>query len=191
MLKYIPDPAPSNIALWIRSGVDIHEAKKAVEKASAGSSVVVFANRSLREEAIRIFDRTFAITYALEAISVVVAVMGVAGALLALVIDRKRELALLRFMGASKQQIRKMVISEAGMLGLIANFAGGILGFLLSLVLVFVINRQSFGWTIQFHWPVAVLFTGVTVIFLATVLSGLYPAQIATRLNPIDEVHEE
>lgn len=191
MLKYLPDPAPSNIALWIKPDVDIEQAKKAVERASAGSKIVVFANRTLREEAIKIFDRTFAITYALEAVAVIVAVMGVAGALLALVIDRKRELALLRFLGASQQQIRRMVLSEAGLLGLLANLAGGALGLILSLILVFVINRQSFGWTIQFHWPVAILLGGLTIIYLATILSGLYPARIATKLNPIEEVHEE
>ncbi len=191
MLRYLPDPAPSNLALWVKPGTDLNAAQRAVQKASAGSNIVVFANRSLREAAIQIFDRTFAITYALEAVAIIVAVMGVAGALLALVIDRRRELALLRFLGASKSQIRRMVLSEAGLLGLLSSFAGGVLGVILSLLLVFVINRQSFGWTIQFHWPVAILFSGMVIIYLATVLSGLYPARIATRMNPIEEVHEE
>ncbi len=65
------------------------------------------------------------------------------------------------------------------------------LGVLLSLVLVYVINKQSFGWTIQFHWPVAVLLGGLTLVYLATVLAGLYPARIAMKLNPIEEVHDE
>ena len=109
---------------------------------------MVFTNRSLREEAIRVFDRTFAITYALEAVAVFVAVMGVAGALLALVIDRRREFGLLRFLGGATGQIRRMILFEAGLLGLLANIAGIALGFWLSLLLIFVINRQSFGWTI-------------------------------------------
>jgi putative ABC transport system permease protein len=65
------------------------------------------------------------------------------------------------------------------------------LGVLLSLVLIFVINKQSFGWTIQFHWPVVVLVAALSVVYLATVLAGLYPARVATRLNPIEVVHEE
>ena len=83
--------------------------------------------------------------------------MGVGGALLALVIDRRREFGLLGFLGASKPQMRRIILFEAGLLGLLANIAGVILGFLLSLLLIFVINKQSFGWTIQFHWPVTVL----------------------------------
>ena len=115
------------------------------------------SNAEIRRAALTIFDRTFAITYALEAVSIFVAVMGIAGALLALVIDRRRELGLLRFLGASKRQVQRLILFEAGLLGLLANAAGLALGVALSLLLVFVINKQSFGWTIQFHWPVGVL----------------------------------
>jgi putative ABC transport system permease protein len=191
LLKYLPDPAPSNLAVWVKPGVDLDQAKLAVERAAQGSSVAVFANRNLRIEAIKIFDRTFAITYALEAVAIIVAVMGIAGALLALVIDRKRELGLLRFLGATTGQVRKLILCEAGLLGLLANVAGFLLGLALSLILVFVINKQSFGWTIQFHWPVAVLTGALSVVYVATLLAGLYPARIATRLNPIEVVHEE
>jgi putative ABC transport system permease protein len=139
----------------------------------------------------RIFDRTFAITYALEAIAVFVAVMGVGGALLALVIDRRREFGLLRFLGAADRQVRRMILFEAGLLGLLANLAGMILGFFLSLLLIYVINKQSFGWTIQFHWPIAVLLTALSLVYAATLLAGLYPARIATKLVPIEVIHEE
>ncbi len=64
-------------------------------------------------------------------------------------------------------------------------------GVLLSLILIYVINVQSFGWTIQFHWPVALLLTALGVVYLASVLAGLYPARVAARLNPIEAVHEE
>ena len=68
---------------------------------------------------------------------------------------------------------------------------GLILGFFLSLLLIYVINKQSFGWTIQFHWPVVVLLAALSVVYVATVLAGLYPARIATRLVPIEVIHEE
>jgi putative ABC transport system permease protein len=191
LLKYLPDPAPSNLAIWLNPGVDIEAGKRAVEGAARGSRVAVFANQTLRREAIKIFDRTFAITYALEAVAILVAVMGVAGALLALVIDRRRELGLLRFLGASAGQVRSVIFSEAALLGLLSAAAGTALGVLLSLVLVFVINKQSFGWTIQFHWPVGVLLSALALVYVSTLLAALYPARIAGRLNPIEVVHEE
>ena len=99
MLRYLPDPTPSNLAIYVVPNASVENVRQEITQASAGHRVLVASNRDLRTEAIRIFDRTFAITYALEAVAVIVAVMGVAGALLALVIDRRRELGLLRFLG--------------------------------------------------------------------------------------------
>ena len=191
MLRYLPDPAPSDVAVYLKPGTDLDAAKDGVEHVIAGRNVLVFSNQALRTEAIRIFDRTFAITYALEAVAILVAVMGIAGALLALVIDRRRELGLLRFLGAAVPQVRKIILIEAGLIGILANVAGLALGIVLSLLLVFVINQQSFGWTIQFHWPIAVLVGALSGVYLATVLAGFYPARVATRLKPIEVVHEE
>ena len=190
MLRYLPDPAPSGIAVY-RLERNADEVRKAVEQAAAERNILIFTNRNLRAEAIRIFDRTFAITHALELVAVVVAIIGVAGALLTVVIDRRRELGLLRFLGASVSQVRKIIFLEAGLIGLLATIAGLALGVVLSLLLIFVINKQSFGWTIQLHWPVTVLLAALMVVFLATVLSGFYPARIAARLNPIEVMHEE
>jgi putative ABC transport system permease protein len=191
MLRYLPDPALSNLAIYLSPEYELASVRAQIEKAAAGRRVLMFSNRDLRAEAIRIFDRTFAITYALEAVAVIVAVMGIAGALLALVIDRRRELGLLRFLGAATGQVRKLILVEAGLLGLLANLAGLALGFALSLILIYVINKQSFGWTIRFHWPVQILLGALTVVYAATVLAGLYPAQVAVRLNPLEVVHEE
>jgi len=191
LLRYLPDPAPSNMAIYLTQGAGVDALKREIVDAAAGHRILIFSDSDLRREAIRIFDRTFAITYALEAIAVLVAVMGVAGALMALVIDRRRELGLLRFLGASSAQIRKLILAEAGLLGFLANLAGFVLGYLLSLILVFVINKQSFGWTIRFHWPVAVLLGALTVVYAATVLAALYPARVAVQLNPLEVIHEE
>jgi putative ABC transport system permease protein len=191
MLRYLADPAASNLAIYVAPSACIEDVRAEIEKAAAGHRVLMFTNRDLRGEALRIFDRTFAITYALEAIAVLIAVMGVGGALLTLVLDRRRELGLLRFLGATSGQIRKLIVIEAGLIGLLANLAGIALGFALSLILIYVINKQSFGWTIRFHWPVAVLLGALTIVFAATVLAGLFPARVAVRLNPVEVVHEE
>ena len=190
-LRYLPDPIPSNLAVFLTPSADADSVRTAIQQLAADRHILVFSNRDLRAEAIRVFDRTFAITYALEAVAVCVAVMGIAGALLALVIDRRRELGLLRFLGASAAQTRKLILVEAGLLGLLANLVGLFLGYLLSLILVFAINKQSFGWTIRFHWPVTILCSALTLVFLATLFAGLYPARVAVRLNPLEVVHEE
>jgi ABC-type transport system, involved in lipoprotein release, permease component len=191
LLKYLPDPSPSSVAVYLEPERDIETVRAELERAVAGRRVLITSNRALRREAIRIFDRTFAITYALEAVAVAVAVMGIGGALLALVVDRRREFGLLRFLGASAGQVRQLILFEAGLLGLLANLAGFVLGAALSLVLIYVINKQSFGWTIQFHWPVAVLLAALSLIDAATIAAGLYPARVAARLRPVEVIHEE
>jgi putative ABC transport system permease protein len=192
LLRHIPSAtAPATLAVYLKPGAQLPAVREAVKEAAAESRIAVVANAEIRRAAMMVFDRTFAITWALEAVSVFVAVMGIAGALLALVIDRRRELGLLRFVGASKRQIRRLILLEAALLGLLANLAGLALGIALSLLLVFVINKQSFGWTIQFHWPVGVLLGALSIVYVATVAAAIYPARVAARLNPVEVVHEE
>ena len=190
LLRYLPDPAISNMAVYLQAGADAEAVRREIDEVISGRAILVFSNKGLRRAAIQVFDRTFRITYALEAVAVFVAVMGIAGALLAMVIDRRREFALLRFLGAAQWQVRKIILCEAGLLGLLANVVGVLLGTALSLILIYVINKQSFGWTIQFHWPVALLLLALTGIYVATILAGLYPARTATRMNPIEVIHE-
>jgi putative ABC transport system permease protein len=83
------------------------------------------------------------------------------------------------------------VLFEAGILGMLANVAGMALGFLLSLLLIYVINKQSFGWTIQFHWPVAAILGALTVVYMATIVCAIYPARVAANLQPIEVLNEE
>jgi putative ABC transport system permease protein len=191
LLKYLPDPAVSNLAVYLRQGINPAAVRRGIDQTIGGRAVMVSSNATLRRRALQVFDRTFRITYALEAVAVIVAVMGIAGALLAMAIDRRREFAVLRFLGAAQPQVRRIILCEAGLLGLLANGIGLVLGAVLSLILIFVVNKQSFGWTIQFHWPVALLLAALSGIYTATTLAGLFPARVATRMNPIEAIREE
>jgi len=177
--------------VYLKPAVDAETVRTQINRIIGGRGILLSPNARLRRGALEIFDRTFRITYALEAVAIVVAVMGIAGALLAMVLDRRRELALIRFLGAAQIQVRRIVLFEAGLLGLLANGIGLMLGILLSLILIFVINKQSFGWTIQFYWPIGLLVTALAGVYGATILAGLYPAQTAVRMNPIEVIHEE
>ena len=98
---------------------------------------------------------------------------------------------MLRYLGAATSQIRRLILVEAGLIGFFALLLGAALGLVLSRLLIFVINKQSFGWTIQFHLPVAALGGAMLLIWAVTVLAGLYPARVAARLKPIEVIHEE
>ncbi len=137
----------------------------------------------MRAEVLRIFDSTFAITYALELVAIIVAILGVSGTLLTLILEREREFTILRLVGTDRRQVRRMVVGEAVVIGAISQGIGLVVGFALSLVLIYVINVQSFGWTIQFHLPVAFLVQSSLAMVIATALAGLYPARRAVGLT--------
>jgi putative ABC transport system permease protein len=191
LLSYFPNQPDTNLAVYVKPGADVDAVRREIERRTADYPVAVDANAELRREALMVFDRTFAITWALEGVAILVAMLGAANALLAMVLDRRRELGMLRYLGAASSQIRRMILVEAGLLGFFALLLGAVLGLVLSRLLVFVINKQSFGWTIQFHLPALPLGGAMLLIWAVTVLSGLYPARIAARLKPIEVIHEE
>lgn len=190
--RYWGEPQPTSLTVYLREGADPDRTREELlARFGEDYRVLVYTNASIRQEVLRIFDSTFAITYALEAIAIFVAIMGVASTLLTLILERKRELAILRLVGADRRQVRKMVVIEAGLIGAVSQSVGLVVGFLLSLLLIYVINVQSFGWTIQFHLPAGFLLQSSALILIATILSGIYPARRAARLHATEQVAEE
>ena len=181
--KYFGELQPTGVAAYLREGVDPETVRgEMLAMLDEGHRAFIFSNRTLRTEIMRVFDSTFAITYALELIAIAVAMLGVAGTLLTLVLERRRELSLLRLAGANRRQVRRMVIIEAALIGAVSQGIGLAVGLALSLVLIYVINVQSFGWTIQFHLPVAFLVQSSIAVVIATSIAGIYPAQRAAQL---------
>jgi putative ABC transport system permease protein len=191
LLKYLPNQPVTNIAVYAKSGADVVKLRRDLEDRLGRYPLLIAPNEVLRRAAVEVFDRTFAVTYALEAVAIIVAMLGAANSLLALVLDRRREIGLVRYLGAAAGQVRRMILVEAGLLGLLAGSLGLALGMALSLVLIYVVNKQSFGWTIQFHPPVMLLGGALLLVWVVTVLAGVYPARFAARLEPAEAVHEE
>jgi putative ABC transport system permease protein len=190
--RHFGDQPSTSLAIYLRPDVGAEETRNEILKAlGPHRRVLVYSNRSLRTEVLRIFDSTFAITYALEVIAIVVAILGVATTLLTLILERRRELSILRLIGAERRQVRKMVVIEASFLGCVSQAVGIVVGLLNSLVLIYVINVQSFGWTLQFHLPVAFLLQSSLLVLVATALSGFYPAHRASQLRAIEQVEFE
>jgi len=181
--KYFGDRQPSGVAAYLKPGADPEKVRgEMIDMLDEGHRAFIFSNQTLRREILVVFDSTFAITYALELIAIAVAMLGVAGTLLTLVLERRRELSLLRLTGADQRQVRRMVIIEAALIGAVSQGIGLAVGFALSMVLIYVINIQSFGWTIQFHMPYAFLVQSSIAVVIATSIAGIYPARRAAQL---------
>ncbi|MGH9476691.1 MAG: FtsX-like permease family protein [Terriglobales bacterium] len=175
-------PAATELGLDAVPGVAPAELRRRVERRlPPGSAVVAADNATLRRQAMLVFDQTFRITWALEAITLLVAILGVANTLLAVVLERAPEFAVLRFLGATRAQIRRLLLAEAAIVATFALALGWGMGIVLSLILARVINVQSFGWSIQFHPPYGFLALASLVVWLATVAAGWLPARAAQR----------
>ena len=173
---------PTSLSIYLRAGSHAEAVRaRLLDRLGPSHHAFIHTNASLRAEVLRIFDATFAITYGLEAIAVLVALLGVVGTMLTLVIERREELTTLRFVGADRGQLRRMVMIESGLLGLVGEALGLATGLALSVILIYVINVQSFGWTIQFHVPAAFLLQAGVVLLIVTTLAGAYPATVAAR----------
>ncbi len=141
-------------------------------RAVAPLRIDVETNRELRDLVVTIFDRTFAITYALDVIAITIAVLGVVSTLFALVLERRREFGLLRYLGVTTRGIRASVLTEAAGIGLLGGGLGVGVGMLLALLLIFVINRQAFGWLIELHVPWGFLGQTILLVVVAAVVAG-------------------
>ena len=158
---------------------------------NGGLPPLVISNTELRKEILEIFDRTFLLTYVLEAIAVVIAMLGIVNTLITSVLERRREFATLRAIGGSAGQIQQLVLWEAIYLGAIGIVLGLVGGGLLSLLLIKVINKQSFGWTIQMIVPIGSLLQAVAFAVLATLVAGYFPARWAARQPVVEGLREE
>ena len=180
--RHFGEQRPTGLTVYLRDGKTTAETRRELlEQLGGTAGVYIFTNRALREEVLRIFDSTFAVTYALQAIAIFVALLGIVGTLMTLVIERRRELGILRALGASRRQVRAMVVAEAAMLGALSQGAGLVIGLLLALILVYVVNPQSFGWTIHLRVPWSSLLQMSLLVVITTLLAGLYPAHRAMR----------
>lgn len=192
---YVPafhDDAINTVVIYLRPGVSLADARARLETLfGAKYHAFTISNREIRGEVMKIFDQTFIITYALLAIALVVAVLGIVNALTALILERNRELALLRIVGMSIAEVRRMLFLESSILGLTSTVTGVVMGYILSTILIFVINKQSFGWTIQFHTPALTIALSALTTFIAAVVAGTLPARFASRINLAAAVKNE
>ena len=190
--EYWSDARISAAALRLLPGEDVDAATIAVQEQLAPlQRLDIRANQALRREVLAVFDRTFAITGALQLLATVVAFIGVLSALLSLELERQRELGILRSLGMTVRQVRSLVLLETGLLGAAAGLLAMPTGYILALILVYIINRRSFGWTLQMQVEPAPFIQALLIALAAALLAGLYPALRMGRISASEALRSE
>jgi putative ABC transport system permease protein len=185
-------PQISSMALWVAPTTDV-DALVARLQANVGGSqdLLIRPNQAIRKATLEVFDRTFAITAVLQVLATIVAFIGILSALMALQLERARELGVLRANGLTPGQLWALVLSQTGLMGLTAGLLALPVGMILAVVLVFVINKRSFGWTLQMQFDPGLLVQALVVAVVAALLAGLYPAWRMGRTSPALALREE
>jgi putative ABC transport system permease protein len=181
-----------SMALYLTPGRDVDEIRRLLlARTSRRHSLIATPNATLRRHVLQVFDQTFRITEALQAIVVMVAVLGIVNTLTALILQRSREIGILRAVGAWAGQIRTIVLVEAGLIGLFAHLIGSLCGIALAVLLVTVINQQFFGWTIRLRLEPGVFLQALALMLGTALLAALLPARAAARRVPAEAMRLE
>ena len=182
----------TSASVYVKPKVSADTVKTALLKVLQPSQLLsIRTNQQLREEVLRVFDQTFAITYVMQAVALGIALLTVLNTLWTLVLESQQELAILKVIGFQGRQIRAVVLSQALLLAVFGGGGGILVGCGLAVILVHVLNYQSFGWTVplQFSWVLA----GQTFLggALGALLGGWSPAQLAVKASVLKALRSQ
>jgi len=185
------DSEVSDAALWAAPGVSAEQIQQRLRTLPFGPALQLALPGTIRAMSLQIFDRSFAVTYLLEAIAIAIGLSGVAATFSAQTLARAREFGMLRHVGVTRGQILQMLAIEGGALTLLGVACGFVLGLVISLILVYVVNPQSFHWTMQLHMPWPLLASVAALLVGASVLTALVSGRYALSGGPIRAVRED
>ena len=190
--QFWDDSAISAIALFVAPGVDVEEKVNEI-RATFGSeqSLLVRSNRGTRQGALEVFDRTFAITVALQLLATLVAFIGILSTLMSLQLERSREIGVLRATGMTRRQLWRLSMLETGLIGSSAGLIAMPMGLALAIILIYIINLRSFGWTLEMQMQPGEFGQAFLVALGAALLAGIYPAWRMGQMQPAVAVRSE
>jgi len=191
-LRYWHDPTLSGFSLDLAPGADPDRfVARLRQTLGTERALSIQSNRSLKRLSLAIFDRTFLITGVLRLLAGLVAFIGVLSSLMALQLERGRELGVLRATGLTPGQVWQLMTSQTGLMGLAAGLLSLPVGLSLAAIMIYVVNRRSFGWTIRMAVSPGVLLQALLLALAAALLAGLYPAYRTARTSPAVALREE
>lgn len=185
------DSSVNTMALWLQTGMTLDAAIANLRQLPFGAALEISRSSELRALSLEIFDRSFAVTYLLEMVAVVIGLLGVAASFSAQTLARAKEFGMLRHIGVMRRQIFAMLAAEGGLLTTLGIVLGFVLGWGISLILIFIVNPQSFHWTMQLHLPWNWLVMIAGVMLLAAALTALLAGRQAVSGNVIRAVRED
>jgi putative ABC transport system permease protein len=186
------DETIGSVGIYLSRNAEPGEVMRKMRQLGEGrQALLISSNRELRERSMQIFDRTFVITDVLYWLALSVAATGILGAMLALQLERARELAIYRALGMTPGQLGRMVVAQSAFIGLLSGLAAIPLGLVMAVMLINVINRRAFGWQMDISVSPLVLVTAILLAVVTATVAGVYPAWRAAQAKPALAMREE
>jgi putative ABC transport system permease protein len=186
------DANANDAALWLAPGADQASLSREIEaRVAGGANLEIAGPGEIRSLSLKVFDRTFAVTYALEAVAVIIGLFGLSSGFGALALARRREFGMLRHLGMTRRQIGAMLAAQGLLVSAIGLGVGLALGLLISLVLIHVVNRQSFHWSMDLHLPWQLLAEFVAVMLALATLTAVASGRQAMGGDVVGAVKED
>jgi putative ABC transport system permease protein len=185
------DPEVSDMSLWLTQESDITSLRAQLEALPFSAALEFAEPNEIRAISLRIFDRSFVITYLLEGVAILIGLFGVAATFSSQVLSRAKEFGMLRHLGITRRQILLLLAAEGALLATLAIVAGFVVGTLISLILVFIVNPQSFHWTMQLHLPWGLLASVAAAMLLSAALTALMAGKMAVAGSAVRAVRED
>lgn len=186
------DRLANDVALWLAPGVSPVEAQGRIrDRLESSDGIEISTTREVRAASLALFDRTFAITYALEAAAILVGLFGVSVSFSAQTLARRREFGVLRHIGMTRGEVGAMLGIEGAVVTALGAALGLGVGWIISVILVHVINRQSFHWSMEMHIPWVPLAALALLIVVAATLTAVWSGRPAMREDVVRAVRED
>lgn len=190
--QWYDDDGISAVGLFVAEGRDVDATVAELRQVfGPRADLVITSNRGTRQGALEVFDRTFAITVALQLLATLVAFIGILSTLMSLQLERIREIGVLRATGMTRRQLWRLSLLETGLIGAAAGLLALPTGYVLSLILIYIINLRSFGWSLEMRLDPVEFAQAFLVALGAALVAGLYPAWRMGRIPPADAVRAE
>ncbi|HTD06876.1 ABC transporter permease, partial [Undibacterium sp.] len=189
--KLTGDMDVSNAAITMGNNVQAEQVIRDIRALPFGSALEFAQSSEIRATSLKIFDRSFAITYLLEVIAMVIGLFGVAATFSAQTLARAKEFGMLRHIGVSRREILAILVAEGSLLTAIGILVGFVLGWVISLILVFIVNPQSFHWSMQMHMPWSLLSSVAAVMLVASGFTALLAGRQALSGSVLQAVRED
>ena len=190
--KYWGSSAFTQLSVFLKKDADTEKViKKIKEKLEGAYTLDILNNNVLRQKVMGIFNNSFQITYAIQLTALIISLLGVANMLYAVALERKREISILKYLGADNKFLTKIYMISAGFIGFCGIIYGVILGFILSFITIKVVNTISFGWSISIHLNAVKIFITLMILLIFVILAGILPLKTIKQTDPKKSVSYE